>query len=182
VVILTRDSASDVLHSVTLAPITSTIRSESPLPRSLTVYSERTRSSISPRALFASPRFQELANFLIVAGIARAADLQSLTVFELKLPAARVRGGADAATFAEQLRDFGGVLLHVAAADQARQHGNITSAVANNETRVFLRSSAIAAIAPPVVRNNSLIRRQAPANIRDTAHQGLMRLERHTGW
>src|ERR1700676_5586853 len=75
----------------------------------------------------ASPRFQERANFLIVTGIARAADLQSLTVFELKLPAAGVRGGADTATFAEQLRDFGGVLLHVAAADKARQHGNITS-------------------------------------------------------
>jgi hypothetical protein len=70
--------------------------------------------------------------------------------------------------------------LHVAAADQARQHGYLTSPVANDETRAFLRSSAIAVIAPPVVLNNSLTRRRAPANIRDAAHQGLMRLERHT--
>src|SRR6266702_3937228 len=106
------------------------------------VCSERTRRSISPRAVFASPRFQELANFLIVTGIARTADLQPLTVFELKLPAAGVRGGADTATFAEQLRDFGGVLLHVAAADKARQHGNITSAVANDETQMGFGHSA----------------------------------------
>jgi hypothetical protein len=31
-----------------------------------------------------------------------------------------------------------------------------------------------------VVRNNSITRRQAPANIRDAVHPGLMRLERHT--
>jgi hypothetical protein len=105
--------------------------------------SERTRRSISPRALFASPRFQELANFLIVTGIARAADLQSLTVFELKLPAAGVRGGADTAIFAEQLRDFGGVLLHVAAADKACQHGNITSALTNDETQMGFGHSAV---------------------------------------
>jgi hypothetical protein len=90
----------------------------------------------------ASPRFQELANFLIVTGIARAADFQSLTVFELKLPAAGVRGGADTATFAEQLRDFGGILLHVAAADKARQRGNITSAVTNDETQMGFGHSA----------------------------------------
>ena len=82
--------------------------------------------------LSASPRFQELANFPIVTGVARAADLQSLTVFELKLPAAGVRGGADTATFAEQLRDFGGILLHVAAANQACHHGGITSIIVSS--------------------------------------------------
>jgi hypothetical protein len=100
------------------------------------LHAGRLRRRLSPRTLFASPRFQELANFLIVTGIARASDLQSLTVFELKLPAAGVRGGADTATFAEQLRDFGGILLHVAAADNARQHGNITSAVTNDEMQM----------------------------------------------
>jgi hypothetical protein len=96
----------------------------------------------SRQARCSSPRFQELANFPIVTGIARAADLQSLTVFELKLPAAGVRGGADTATFAEQLRDFGGVLLHVATADNARQHGNITSAVTTDEMQMGFGYSA----------------------------------------
>jgi hypothetical protein len=96
----------------------------------------------APRAPFASPRFQELPNFLIVTGIARAADLQSLTVFELKLPAAGVRGSADTAAFAEQLRNFGGILLHVAAADKARQHGNDTSVVTNDETQMGFGHSA----------------------------------------
>jgi hypothetical protein len=81
---------------------------------------------------FALSRFEELANFVLVAGIAHAADFELLTVGELKLPAVRTCGGADAASFAKQLRDFSGVLSHIAAADQASQHGDITSIIVSS--------------------------------------------------
>jgi hypothetical protein len=73
-----------------------------------------------------SPQVEELADFVLITGIAHTADLELLAVGELKLAAAGVHGGADTATFAEQLRDFRSVLLHVAAANQARQHWDIT--------------------------------------------------------
>src|SRR5882762_6679112 len=72
-------------------------------------------------------RLQEQANFLLVAGIAHAANFQALTVPELKLAPVPTHGGAGAAVFVQQLRDFRSVLAHVAAADQAGQHRNITS-------------------------------------------------------
>jgi hypothetical protein len=77
---------------------------------------------------------EELANFVFITGIAHAADLEFLAVGELKLAAAGVHGGADAATLAEQLGDCRGVLLHVAAADEARQHLGIKSAIAADDT------------------------------------------------
>jgi hypothetical protein len=80
-------------------------------------------------APLALPRFEELANFVRVAGIAHAEDLQSLTVGELKLPAVRAKDGADAAVLAQQFSDFRSVLLHVAAANQAGHHSRITSIV-----------------------------------------------------
>ena len=70
--------------------------------------------------LFALPRFEELANFGRVAGIAGAANFEFFAIGEQKLPAVGACGGADAAALLEQFRDFGGVLAHVAAADQAR--------------------------------------------------------------
>ena len=73
-----------------------------------------------PAMLFALPRFEELANFGCVAGIAGAADFEFFAIGEKKLPAVRACGGADAAALLEQFRDIGGVLAHVAAADQAR--------------------------------------------------------------
>jgi hypothetical protein len=96
--------------------------------------------------IFASIRLQELANFLLVARIAHPADLQSLAVFELKLPAVRIYGGADASTLAKQLRDFRGVLLHVTATDQARQHGDITSGLSSVEERTATMSVTIVAV------------------------------------
>jgi hypothetical protein len=58
-------------------------------------------------------------------------------VGELKLAAAGVHGGADAAMFAQHLRDFRSILLHVTAADEARQHEDTNSAIAANTTREF---------------------------------------------
>jgi Pyridine nucleotide-disulphide oxidoreductase len=72
-------------------------------------------------------RLQESTNLFLVAGIAHTAYFQALAVLELKLTAVRAHGGAGAAAFLKQFRDFRSVLAHVAAADQARQHRNITS-------------------------------------------------------
>jgi hypothetical protein len=69
--------------------------------------------SLSP----VTSQLEELANFLLIAGIAHAAYLELLAIGELKLAAAGVHGRTDAATFAEQLLDLRGVLSHVAAAD-----------------------------------------------------------------
>jgi hypothetical protein len=69
------------------------------------------------------PRFEELANFLLVARITHAADFQPLPVAELKLPTRLTRGRADATVLAQQFRDLGSVLSHVATADEASQHG-----------------------------------------------------------
>jgi NADPH2:quinone reductase len=49
------------------------------------------------------------------------------------------------------------------------------SAVGVNYIDIYHRTGAY-----PVVRNNSITRRQTPANIRDAVHPGLRRLERHT--
>lgn len=72
-----------------------------------------------------SPQSEELVNLVLIAGIAHTADLELLAVRELKLATAGVHGGADAAALAKQLRDLRCVLLHVAAADEARQHADI---------------------------------------------------------
>jgi hypothetical protein len=41
------------------------------------------------------------------------------------------------------------------------------------------KKQQLSSLGDPVVRNNPITRRHAPANIRDAAHQELMRLERH---
>jgi hypothetical protein len=78
------------------------------------------------------PRFEELANFVRVARIAHAEDLQTLAVGELKFPAVRAKDGADAAMLAKELGDFRSVLLHVAAANQTCHHGGITSIIVSS--------------------------------------------------
>ena len=70
----------------------------------------------------ASLRLQVPANFLRVACIAHAENLQPLTILELKLPTLRTYGGPNAAVLAQEFRNFRSVLSHVATADQARHH------------------------------------------------------------
>ena len=73
--------------------------------------------------LSALSRLEKLANLVLVTGIAHAADLKRLAVGELeRAAAARIHAGAGAACLAKPLSDFRGVLLHITAADQARQH------------------------------------------------------------
>jgi hypothetical protein len=71
------------------------------------------------------PRFEELANLLLVARITQAANLKDLSVAESKLSTRFGAGRADASVLEQQFRDTGGVLPHIATADETGQHSEI---------------------------------------------------------